>query len=234
MGTTEPAAPPGVFQQCMGTSTSIWRLWETDAKLHVQYHVDGTLADILPVYIYTRPSQESQFGSETQPNGVTLPVPGDRKSPSICKPFNHDPEQTPRTLPDMVVQWMWCGMSLAELVEKYIKEQPRQADLITSGLFSVRVVMGSAGSCMFACTEDAHEHPLLFDRTLKQWTLPDAVPACPGRALSLPRPVPREAVQWLYAEVRRRNALATSHLQPMPPLNSATSVGSSASSTRPT
>ena len=52
----EGMAAPGVFQPFLGRAVSIWRLWEvfTDTnELHVQFFLHGTLADILPVYIYT-------------------------------------------------------------------------------------------------------------------------------------------------------------------------------------
>jgi hypothetical protein len=216
-------AAAGVFQPCLHERPiSIWRLWEvfTDTnELHVQYFVDGTLADILPVYIYRRSTLASQFGSETDPDGETRAVPGDRRSPSLRKPLNRDPQQSPWTLPDMIVQWMWQGISLAEMTLRSVDKYARGADLVVigngqaawgdagGGRFSVNLTVGHE-TFLFSCTlEDGETRsPLLFDIHLKQWILPDATPARPGHALSWPRAVPRKAMQWLCSEALRLGA----------------------------
>jgi hypothetical protein len=203
---------PGIFQPYLGRSISIWRLWEvyTDThELHVQFFVHGTLADILPVYVYRRSTPANQFGSETDPHGVTRAVPGDRLSPSLRKPANHDPQQGPYTLPDMIVQWLWEGVSLVEMTLRYVQKYARgdaactiHDNAATWGEFSVKVTE----TVLFECTHDGEQSPLIYDCHVRQWILPDCPPPRAGQALREPRVVPRQAAQWLRSEALRLGA----------------------------
>ena len=211
---------PGIFQPYLGRSISTWRLWEvyTDThELHVQFFVHGTLADILPVYIYRRSTPANQFGSETDPNGVERAVPGDRLSPSLRKPPNHDPQQGPCTLPDMVVRWLWEGVSLVEMTLRYVQKYARGAGVVTmgdnaatwgnaeDGQFSVSLTVDHE-TYLFACMLDQTRWPLIYDCHVRQWILPDCPPPRAGQALREPRVVPRRAAQWLCSEALRLGA----------------------------
>jgi hypothetical protein len=184
----------------------------------VQFFVDGTLADILPVYVYRRSDPANQFGSETDPHGVTRAVPGDRLSPSLRRPLNRDPQRGPHTLPDMVVQWLWDGVSLVEMTLRFVPRYARGAAVVAigdnaatwranGGQISVSLTVGH-GTYLFACTlEDGETHgPLTFDMHERQWILPDIVPPQPGAPLPWPRPVPRQAALWLSSEASRLGA----------------------------
>ena len=207
------ALQPGIFQPYLGRSISMWRLWEVSpfggsGELHVQFFVDGTLANILPVYIYRR---DPQFGSETDPNRVMRAVLGDRLSPSVRKPANHDPQQGPCTLPDMVVQWLWEGVSLVEMTLRYVQKYARgkgdvtiNDNAATWGQFSVSVNVTE--TYLFECTHNGELSPLIYDCHVRQWIMPDCPPPRAGQALREPRVVPRRAAQWLSGEALRLGA----------------------------
>lgn len=217
-GTTQPGiVQPGIFQHYLGSTISIWRIWEvfTDThELHVQFFKQGTLADILPVYIYRRSTAASPFGSETDPHGVRRAVPGDRLSPSLRKPLNHDPQEGPYVLPNMVVQWLWEGVSLAEMTLRCVQKYARgggavtvSEDAATWDQFSVNVRKDHE-TYLLGCTLNYGETQshIIYDCHLRQWILPDCPTPRVGQALPQPRLVPRRAAQWLCSEALRLGA----------------------------
>jgi hypothetical protein len=197
-----PMDGPGVYQPYLGRSISIINVKELRGQeLHVILHVLDTLNTCW--YIYRRPEAAPPalvadgFGTETDPDGHTRLLSGDGRSPSIIERDN--PEQF-RHLPNLVLMWLWMGLSLTQITMRYIPRHPRTTQVARfthleaqwGGNF-VRAFIDQ-GFIYYLGKEDVIQdfQELVFDQNRRNWCLP----------LTL-TPLPRHVAQWLAAEAYR-------------------------------
>jgi hypothetical protein len=193
-------AGPGVYQPYLGHAISIIKVKEVRGpELHVILHVLDTLNTCW--YVYRRadaaPLALAAFGTETGPDGDTRPVTGDGRSPSVVE---RDRPQEFRHLPNLVLLWLWVGLSLTQITMRYVRRHPRQALAVTFthmeaqwGGNRVRAYMDQ-GFVYYVGNEGTNDdfQELFFDHHVRAWCLPLAG-----------TPVPRHVAQWLAEEAYR-------------------------------
>jgi len=189
-------AGPGVYQLYLGRSISFSKVKEVRGpELHVILSVLDTLNTCW--YIYRRAEAAPLFGTETDPDGHTRELAGDGLSRCIVD--RHRPDDY-RHLPNLVLLWLWTGLSLSQITVRYVNRHPRQAVAVTFthmqaqwGGNCVRAVVDQ-GFVYYLGTEGTDEdfQELHFDSHVRAWCLPRTG-----------TPVPRHVAQWLVDEAYR-------------------------------
>jgi len=195
-------AGPGVYQPFLGRAISIIQVKEVRGQeLHAILNILDTVNTSWYVYKRAHTAHtflvEDLFGTETDPNGHIRLLASDGRSPSIRD--RHNPDNF-RHLPNLVLLWLWMGLSLTQITMRYIRKHPSSMHAATFTLLEAR--WGS--NCVQAVVDHGFVHflgkeendsnfvELVFDQHLRNWCLPVTF-----------TPIPRHIAQWLASEAYR-------------------------------